>query len=185
MAGIYWFLGWFPFWGTAVLLYFLVINVLFVIRDWREKLPYNISVASQQGDPILMGIIFIGAVIIGRHPDLVPWLNDTNFQKFWVSVSISIGFIDHFIVIKSSKSLGTLADAYHNLFIIPLLVFFLGATIPVIYLYGTVIEQVFSSIFLLVWVLTFEFDYKHGRLQQTKWFADHGIELPLKKVAEK
>lgn len=170
-----------PMWLMATMLYFFVIGILFIIRDWREGLPYNISVASQQGDWALIGIILIGVEIVRRQQNLLaPWLESWNIQIIWLTVSIIFGIIYQWVVIAKSREWGTVADAFHNLFIAPLLVFMLGATLPVIFIYGEYYEKVAAIMFGWVWFLTLIFDASQGRLQQAKWlWEQRGIDLPL------
>ncbi len=178
MKGIYWFLWQCPMWAMALILCFFVIGILFIIRDWREGLPYNISVASQQGDLALIGVILIGVAILKREAVCALWMGEIGFQLILFVVSVGFGIIYQWAVVIWDGRWGTAADAYHNLFVAPLLVFMLGVTVPVILL-GTRSEWNFSIFFLLVWFLTLVYDWFHGRLQQTRWLADHGIDLPL------
>ena len=173
MKGIYWFLWSCPIWAIALALYFLVIGILFIIRDLREGLPYNISVASQQGDLVLIGIILIGAEIIKRQTVSMLWMGDFNFQLILLAVSVFFGTFYQWVVVSKNKEWGTAADAFHNLFIVPLLVFMLGATVPVILLCGTKLEWNFAIFFLVIWFATLVFDWFYGRLQQKKWIGDN------------
>jgi len=181
MTGIYAFLHWFPMWAMALILYFLCIGILFIMRDYFEKLPYNISVASQQGDLALIGCILIGVEIIKKQEALAPWMGEV-FQIMLIILSIVVGIAYQSIVFASSKSWGTIADAYHNMVIAPVLVFSFGITLPAISLYGTLIEKMFVYAFFLIWIITLSFDLKTGRLQQSKWLAKHGILVPIKRV---
>ncbi len=177
MKGIYWFLWQCPMWAIALALCFLIIGILFIIRDWREGLPYNISVASQQGDLALIGIILIGVEILKRQTFSASWMGNFNFQLILLLVSVIFGIVYQWIVVVSSKRWGTAADAFHNLLIAPLLVFMLGSTVPVILSCGTRLEWNFAIFLLSVWLATLVFDWVHGRLQQTKWLANHGVDL--------
>lgn len=175
MKGIYWFLWQCPTWAIALALYFLVIGILFIIRDLREGLPYNISVASQQGGLALIGVILIGVEILKRQTVSTPWMGDFNFQSILFAVSVFFGTFYQWMVVSKSKKWGTAADAYHNLFIASLLVFMLGSTMPIILLCGTRLEWNFTISFLVIWLATLAFDWFHGRLQQTAWLASRGI----------
>ena len=181
MAGIYGFLHWFPMWATAFLLYFFCIGILFIIRDYFEKLPYNISVASQQGDPALIGCILIGVEIIKKQTVLAWWL-DLPFQFILLGSSIIVGAVYQLLYSIKAILWKTVADSYHNVIVAPLLVFLLGATLPVVILYGSKIDTIFSALLFLIWAVTLSFDNETGRLQQQKWLAKHGIRLPLRRV---
>ncbi|TRZ64538.1 MAG: hypothetical protein D4Q79_01320 [Spirochaetia bacterium] len=178
MKGIYWFLWQCPMWAIALTLVFLVIGILFIIRDWREGLPYNVSVASQQGGLALIGVILIGVEIIKRQQSSPLWMGSLDFQLILLTISVIFGIVYQWIVVAKSNEWGTAADAYHNLFVAPLLLFMLGATVPVILL-GTRLEWNFSIFFLTIWFATLVYDWFHGRLQQTRWLAAHGIYLFL------
>ncbi|MFA5098899.1 MAG: hypothetical protein WC461_01620 [Candidatus Paceibacterota bacterium] len=181
MEGIYEFLYWCPMWAVAGALYFLVIGILFIIRDWQEGLPYNISVASQQGDLALIVAILIGVEILKRQQSLPEWMG-TNFQFILFAVSVSFGLLYQLVVFFLGNKWGTAADAFHNMFIAPLLLFMLVTTVPVTVLYGVWFEKTCVIFCLLVWLLTLLFDIIDGRLQQPEWHADHGIDLPLCRV---
>lgn len=177
-AGIYWILNWAPMWATALALYFLIIGILFVLRDYFEKLPYNISVASQQGDLALIGSILIAVEIIKRHPEIRPWI---GLQVMFICLGVFIGAVT-FEMSSVEKREITVADTYHSFVIIPLLVFLLGASLLVVYSYGTLVEKIFFFLFPAIWFSLVCFDAKTGRLEQPEWLAKHGICVPIKRV---
>lgn len=181
-VGIYWLLDVCPIWLLAFLLVFFAINILFIIRDYREGFPYNISVGSQQGTLFLVVAILIGATIVQRQPVLASWLDGRLAQIFWmlisIVISITIGAI-YQVTVVTLEGWGKLADTYHNLFVVPLMVFFLGVTAPVVFIYGTETETLAFVALMGGWATCVLIDYLYDRLQQQKWLAERGIHLPL------
>lgn len=186
--GVYWLLNACPIPALAIGLIFACIGVLFVIRDIFEKLPYNVSVASQQGGCALIYCVLVAADIVGRSSDLQfhQWnllTNDHNIQVLWFVLCIAIGMAGDNLAIHTTKKYGrieTIADTYHNLCVVPLLVFLMGISFPVIFTGGTKSEIYSACGAIALWVLTFCFDFFTGRLKQPIWWAQRGIFLPLK-----
>lgn len=176
LTGIYGFLYNCPTWAIATGLYFICIGILFILRDWYEKLPYNISVASQQGDLALIGYILIGAEVLKRQTQLPNWTTSFIFDLPAVAMSIIIvGMFYHYGIISKQHEKQTVADIYHNIIIVPLLIALIVLMLPIIWLYGTIFEKTFSTCCLLIWPTTIYFDRKQGRLQQTKWLLEKGL----------
>lgn len=165
-------------------MYFLIIGALFVIRDYFEKLPYNISVASQQGDFALICAILIATEIIKGHQGLEFYARSVFYQGVWLGFSIIAGFAYQVLTIynRSKKKGVTWADSYHNLVIVSLLVFLMGISLPIVILYGTFPEVIFFSLFVVIWIGLVLFDAETGRLNQPEWLAKHGIHVPIKRV---
>lgn len=181
LMGIYGLLYTTPTWITAMLLYFFCINILFIMRDWFEKMPYNISVASQQGDLALIGYILIGVEILKRQTYFPAWItNETFYSPVFSSPAIAIiiiatGCVYHFAVISKPDKHQTIADTYHNIVIVPLLAILIILISLVTGQYGTDFEKAVSICCLLVWLITMHFDAEQDRFQQTKWLIVKGI----------
>lgn len=177
LSGIYGFLYNCPTWAIALGLEFFCIGILFIMRDWYEKLPYNISVASQQGDHGIIGLVLIGVEVLKRQKHLPDWARNIVFDMPAIAVIILLaGSFYHWLVTHSKlNDSQTIADTYHNKVIVPLFVILIGILAPIIWMYGTGFEQVAAILLVLVWPATMIFDVKQGRLQQTKWLLERGL----------
>lgn len=159
MVGIYWFLKIIPIWALTVFLFFVCLNVLFILRDKLEGLPYNISVCSQQGDTALIISILIAVERLQKGIILPNWAQPLAFQFLCLGIAASAGIIDTTVVTIFGDSWHeqTIADRYHNLFALPLLVFFILASLPI--LLKEQWWEIMITIFLFgVWVSAFLFD---------------------------
>lgn len=180
MEGIYLFLYQCPVSTFFAVLAFLVIGILFIIRHWREGLPYNISVASQQGDFVLIWAFASHVEILQRQTVFASWMNDLGFQWYCFLAAVAFGLLYEFVVIlKWGINNATLADTYHNLFVAPLLLYGAFITMPILVEYGTHYELAQTFFSGMIWLLTIISDSNDGRLQQPQWLAKYGIRLPL------
>jgi hypothetical protein len=62
-------------------------------------------------------------------------------------------------------------DTYHNLFIVPLLIFLLATMLPVTFYYGTWFEVSSTVFFGVLWLVLMLFDWRTGRLDQPEWMC--------------
>jgi len=173
-----------PDWASFAILNFLCIGVLFIIRDHYEKLPYNISVASQQGDFTLIIAVIIAAGILKRHHQVAWWMAGV-FQGGLFLACLGVGIVMQIDAEKQARKKGrkmTFADIYHNFIILPGLLFFVFGTVIPVWFYGFVWERLLIVFLVAVWVVAFLFDAKTGRLDQPGWLAKHGIIVPIKRV---
>jgi hypothetical protein len=66
-------------------------------------------------------------------------------------------------------------DMYHNIVVLPLYVWLLGLTVPVVYLHGSSGQKIVGTLCLLVWIACFIFDWKTERLQQRHYLNKIGV----------
>ena len=157
LYGSYWVLALLPIWATALILYFLVVGVLFILRDRCEGLYYNTSYSSVLGDGALLGVVLIGADILQCF-ERVPDFTDGWFHILVGVFSIAFGCL--WLDRDKPKQWG---DRYHHMVIAPMLAYLLITIVPVIFLNGTGIEVIATICLLLFWVDWVLFDYIHHR----------------------
>lgn len=163
-----------PAWFLFSVLFFLAIGILPIGRKKLEGFPYNISMASAYGDVALIAIILLAQEVLKREGG-PQWMN-SRYQMFAAAMCIFIGIFGHGSVVLGSEQWGETMDTYHNIFIVPLLVYFtLFVSLPVVITKGGVLES--AAMFLLgaVWFITFFFDLREGRLQQRKYLEAHPV----------
>ncbi len=169
-----------PIWLTSEIANFFFISILFMIRDKCEKISYNISLSSQQGDLALIGVVLIAQTIIQRDPSINFVLLNTNYlQASLAAVFVIIAILNQTLIMSKNKmKFGTEADTYHNIIIVPALLFLLTVSIPVILLSGTLFEIEALIFCLAVWVTGLIYDIVDGRLDQPKWLMERrGIDV--------
>src|SRR3989338_1276346 len=117
------FLTSFPEWQIFAILFFLCIGVLPIGRLLIEGRSYNISYASAYVDIALILTALIAKEILSQHP-AAEWLESQSYQRvaFWMLGE------DFF-------------DFYHSIIIVPLLLYMLATTIPLIFVGGTMVDQ--------------------------------------------
>jgi len=169
-----------PFWVVALFLDFFVIDILFIGREKFEGYPYNISWSSQYGDRALIGCILLGDCVL-QQKGMPPALGG-SYSTICLIVGVSAGLIDSVVVLwRDHWKFGTNMDTYHNIVIVSLLVYILGLTVPVIFMAGTLSEKLAAVVLSLIWVATFVYDVKTGRINQPKWHHDNGFSAFLVK----
>lgn len=163
-----------PAWFVFAVFFFLCIGVLPIGRKKFEGFPYNISMASAYGDVALIVIVLIAQEILKREG--VPQWMSPKYQVITAIACIAVGVIDHGVAVVTSGSWGEVVDAYHNLFIVPLIVYsVLVIAFPVILSRGSFLESLVAVLPGLIWAKTFIFDWKEGRLQQRKYLKSHQV----------
>ena len=80
------------------------------------------------------------------------------------------------IAIKSR--LGKLMDVYHDVVIVPVVIYFAVTLLPVIYLSGTTLEQNFTSLVIVVWLACVFGDIKCDRMNQRRLLERLGLRFP-------
>lgn len=179
-SGMYNFLYNQPWWILPLFLDIVVIDLLFLGRQFFEGFPYNISWSSQYGDRMLIGCVLLGVYVLQKN-GLPPTLAG-NYQHVCLFLGVVSGVCLQLFVLKRDHwQFGTNMDTYHNLVIVSLLVYFLLLLVPVIIIHGTTRDILSATILSAIWVATFFYDHSSGRLDQPKWLTDHGYKVVLEK----
>jgi len=174
--GIYAVLVSLPIWATITIFYLLTLFVVDAGREHFEGFSYNVSHTARYGDIGLLVVIIIGATILQRNPELNKFLATKNFQSFCLLVFLIIIFI--MLLLEGNMRVRNVTrqavDKYHNVFILPLIIYLLIALIPVIYFHGTLVEKGVTEFFIVTWIALLCYDIKDGRLEQRSWLKKHG-----------
>jgi hypothetical protein len=175
-VGIHAFLAWCPIWLTALVLYAITDCVIHILRDWREGFGYQVAYSAKIGDTGLVGCVLIAATILKRGDLVLPtWLMSPSIQPLILFACLVLGVV---VCVKTlgSRS-GQAGDIYHDVFIVPLILFFAITLLPVIYLGGTTFEQIAAVCLILLWATLVVFDFKACRMNQRAWLKGHGIRM--------
>ena len=74
-----------------------------------------------------------------------------------------------------NKQRSTFTDTYHNVFVVPSLIFLLAITEPIIRYHGNGLQMVSAIALILGWAVLVIYDGMTGRLKQTEWVVDNSI----------
>ena len=160
---------------TGFVLAILCTGVLFIGREYFEGLPYNVSLASQHGDLALIACVVMAAVIL-KQPDLqlAPWLTRWQAHLVCALAAIAAGVAFQAInMIMGQKS--EWIDTYHNFMVLPLLMYLLATTLPVLWINGSRTDKAISVCLLLFWFGLLVYDINHHRLNQRAWLKSQGV----------
>ena len=168
------FLTSFPAWQIFAILFFLCIGVLPIGRLLIEGRSYNISYASAYGDIALILTALIAKEILSQHP-AAEWLESQSYQSvaFWICACV--GIVSYVVAVKTGHGWGTFMDFYHSIIIVPLLLYMLATTIPLIFVGGTMVDQAYIFALAGIWIWTFIADAFTGRLRQPEYLKTHQI----------
>lgn len=161
-----------PIWFTFAVLFFLCIGILPLGRRYFERFPYNIALSSAYGIVALIVCVMIGVTVLQRA-GAPEWL----YRYQFVSALLSIGMgIFSLTVIAGGIKRNTVMDTYHNLVVVPILVYLvLFTAVPLIVTNGSTNEKLALILFEgFVFGMTFIYDFFDGRLRQTKWLRERG-----------
>src|SRR3989338_2045380 len=129
------FLTSFPEWQIFAILFFLCIGVLPIGRLLIEGMSYNISYASAYGDIALILMALIAKEVFSS--DLVAgWLSSHSYQEVTFWICACVGIVSCVVAVKTGRGWGTFMDFYHNIIIVPLLLYTLTTAIPLIFVGG-------------------------------------------------
>ncbi len=160
-----------PIWLIFAVLFFLCIAIHPLGRKYFEGTAYNISISSEYGDAALIAVVLITAGIIQRQG--APIFLE-HYQLAIVLVSIVIGILDHTVAAGWPKKPQTKMDTYHNLVVVPLLVYLVLFTgLWVNLANGTALERVATITLGVIYLVTFLIDLKTGRIEQSKYLREH------------
>jgi|GEM_PF-3945839 len=173
LYGTYWILSTFPVLVTISIIVIACICMLPVGREFFEGLGYNTSLAAQIGDVFLGLIIMITAMVLQRNPVLPGWVVSGYFQFVMFDLAALIAVIA--IIMPAPMVM----DKFHNVFVVPLFVYFLTTSAPVLYYGGTTQEWCVGLNCFGIWIALLIFDAATGRLPQQQYlYEHHGIRLP-------
>jgi hypothetical protein len=174
LVGIYsTFYSW-PIWLIVGIMSLLIVDILRPLRWKFERMGYNISLSSDIGDRCLILIVAIVATIMQRHSQAnwSEWTTNWSFQLSVAGFAFLLTLTEIIQAIRGKKD--TAVDRYHNLVILPELVFFLATSLPLIF-QGSTGEFLVCSVLLMVWVRLFIYDVETGRLHQCNWLKKNTI----------
>ena len=166
-----------PVWALFAFLFVLTYGAIFVGRHIFEGVPYQVSYSAFIGDGGLLVAVMIAATILQRpHENIPDWL-----MAGWVHIEIYFvalvaGTITCIMTLKSR--LGKLMDVYHDVVIVPVVIYFAVTLLPVIYLSGTTLEQNFTSLVIVVWLACVFGDIKCDRMNQRRLLERLGLRFP-------
>lgn len=169
-AGIARYLTDMPVWVLFSILIFLAIIVLFPLRAITEGEAFNHSFSSMIGDWALISLISMGHTLIKEDPSIgYIVLESVSWQDGVLISSTVFAFAWQLIAMSKSNSWGTIADAYHNIFIVCMIIYFLVLTVPVILIAGSQLEIILMICAGAIWIITFIIDAQQGRLNQPEY----------------
>ncbi len=176
LGGWYGFLFSCPIEVEILAMVFLYLNILYDIRDHFEGFGYNNSTASRTGD-FFGWIVFtvIGIRNIKQITYAPAWMDAWIFHGIMPLIMATTGIVYQASIMKKNKETGTLADAYHNMIIVPIIVFSLITLSPIIWLFGSQWEILIAAGSIAIWVIMLTLDIKKGRLQNLEWLVGPGI----------
>lgn len=160
-----------PIWFTFAVVFFLCIGILPLGRRYFEGFPYNIALSSAYGDVALIVCVMIGTTVLQRA-GAPEWLH--RYQLAIGVVSVGVGIFDATVIAGGFRK-NTVIDNYHNVVVVPLLLYLVLFTeLPIVFDRGKLAE--FSGFLICggIWVATLVYDWTEGRLQQTKWLQEQG-----------
>jgi len=168
------FLTSFPEWQVFAILFFLFIGILPIGRLLIEGRSYNISYASAYGDIALILMALIAKEILYQHP-APEWLSSHSYQEVTFWICVCIGVACYVTAVKTGHGWGTFMDFYHDIFIVPLLIYMLITAIPLIFTQGTWSDRGYTFLLAGIWIWTFIADAFTGRLRQPEYLKTHQI----------
>ena len=173
--GAYRYLSKWPIWGTsAILLSFLAVIPLG--RSVLDGFLYNVSFSSMVGDPIgLVSAVLIVATVLQRGPVYIPRCMEKFLQNNWAHLMFAVvSFLVGVILHLSTASHGvTLMDTYHDIFIMPLFIYFGIILIPIMCFNGTKKEKLLFLGCIILWSVLFIVDINNNLMNQHVWLYSH------------
>ena len=175
----YWLLVELPVWVIATLFMFLSVGILHIGRLKLEGIPYNVALSSEVGDLFLVGVITIAATAIQRNPSGLPELLAGRHELHLAIMAVAYGVGVYLLVTKWTTPSGTEGmDRYHHVFVLPTLAYFVAISFLALLFSGRWYELFIAVVFVGVWAYLFNFDDKHGLLDQRPYLEQRGIVWP-------
>jgi hypothetical protein len=157
---------------TLLTLYIGCIAVLPLGRKLFEGVAYNVALSSKWGDLALICCVLIAANILKKQNVEIPWIFRRGFHTTCVTMAPLVGIgLQVRAAAAHGWRFGELMDGYHNLVIVPVFLYLLVATLPIVHLYGTRAQVLRTFAFLLLWGSLVCYDFVTGRLEQRSWLV--------------
>jgi hypothetical protein len=171
---VYDFLRWIPALLLFAILEWAFVGVLWPMRGKLEGWEYNNSRASEWGDRGFALAIAIGTTVLRETHAIPPII----MQKvaFWGGAAIAVGIIWQVVVVRKYKRFGTITDFYHNIIVVPLIIFLLVTTVPITFMFGSIFWKVITAAMGPLWLGLLLFDRQDGRLQQVEFVLEHSLD---------
>lgn len=177
LAGIYYLMAVLPVWALGALVAFVALVPLFIIRDRKEGVYYQVSYSAFIDDLALCFAVMVVASIVHRGAYSPPAL-----WQHWIShvgalvACVAAGAL----VFKTTKKDrdAQQADQYHDYVVVSMFMYFFATLVATpVWLHGGVIEGVAAWGFIGVWGYFVRFDFKTRRMNQRARNEKLGIVL--------
>jgi hypothetical protein len=160
--------------GTVLFMVFISFGMIGILKDRFENIMYNTSRTASYGGCAVILVIWIGSSLL--HKGNIP----SAFTN-WVFHSIALAF-SIWIAVKNirtnlKKEPGkkeTVADTYHNWFLLPGYIYLVISLLPVIWKCGSIVDYMLTVFATIVFLLMGEWDKRTGRLDQPKHMRNNG-----------
>jgi hypothetical protein len=187
MKGVYLVLAMAPLWITAMVLVIFCIGILYPGRKWFEGMAYNVAFSSNYGDMALIGVPLIGIWILQTGGNVPMFANSSCYQSACAIIAVAVGIACHLACTADLKKKGRtvmVMDSYHNLVVIPLLVYLiLFINIPIMIASGSFFQWLSEAVLVFIWTLLVFVDFKMDRLDQQMWlWKNRSIKMPIWKL---
>jgi hypothetical protein len=167
-VGIYWVLETLPIWATLAITIVVVQLMILVGRHALEGIPYQVAYSALVGEGLCFTVmIVIEAGILQRGEVYVPlWFQSGTVHIWLVANCLVFGVVVCWLTLRSRW--GHMMDIYHDVVVIPLILYSAITLLPVVFYSGTRVEQWTVVVFILLWLVSFAFDVKYDRLNQRR-----------------
>lgn len=176
----YYLLASYPIWHSAFALIIFGCVSVYVVRAIFEGFAYNVSWCSICGNPALIVVILIGATVLQREGVSSEFLRSMTFHLECGLASIAVGVFLLAKVRIQQGWFGEWLDMFNNGIFVPVMLYAISTTLPIILKYGTETEINYTKILLILWFLLLCFDGFTGRLDQRPWMEKHLDIIPPK-----
>lgn len=175
LVGIYWVLETLPIWVTFVIIVVVVQLMILIGRHALEGIPYQIAYSAIIGEGLCFTVmVFIAVGILQRGGIHIPlWLQGGKMHGVVAFISVCFGVFICWTTLEDRW--GHLMDIYHDIVVVPFILYSATTLLPVVYYSGTRIEWWAVVVFILLWLASFAFDVKYDRLNQRRCLI-RGIE---------
>lgn len=178
LQGVHYLLAVSPVLVTFLVIYGLSVLVLGPMRHWFEGYPYNACYSSTLGDIALTLYVLVGVKAL-RTGGMTIWFGDISMQVMLAALCLSVGMVwQRFVVFSAKGKRGTVADAYHNIFVVAMFAYFIALLLPV--LWSAQWMSAWGCIGF--WGATIAIDGFIGSLDQGKYRDEKGVTLPCERL---
>lgn len=173
LAGGYYVLAALPLWATAASVFMVTIGIKWLFQWKLHGFWWDTSASSHFGDQFLLWPVLIGATILHRHEMNEPlWFLASWPTHIMLLIGcVGVGAIVCRLTIAGRS--GGLVDMYHDLVVVPALLYLAITLVPLIYLEGTTNEKWWALAFVCGWALLVVYDFHTHRINQKQWLQDH------------